>query len=75
MTEISMITIAPAGYDGRADFVCTGRHDERVIQQAVQAASQARKNVFFYNALHGTKPLYKIGKKYTRTTLKSRNGM
>ena len=52
MTEISMITIAPVGYDGRADFVCTGRHDERVIQRAVQAASQARKNVFFYNGIY-----------------------
>ena len=52
MTEIKMITIAPAGYDGCADFVCTGCHDERVIQQAVQTASQAQKNVFFYNGVY-----------------------
>lgn len=48
------ITVAPAGVkdDRQADFVCHGRHDELVIQQAIDQAIVQNKNVMLLNGVY-----------------------
>lgn len=48
------VTVAPNAYTGpiAADFVCTGRHDERILQQAVEKAAGENRNVMLLNGVY-----------------------
>lgn len=48
------VTVAPAGYSGRvkADFVCTGEHDELVIQAAIDRCIEENNNVMLLNGVY-----------------------
>lgn len=48
------ITIAPQNYSGDvvADFVCTGKSDELIIQKAIDRAVETNKNVFLLNGIY-----------------------
>lgn len=48
------ITVAPKNYNGRvkADFVCTGKNDELVIQQAIDKAVVENSNVMLLNGVY-----------------------
>lgn len=48
------ITVAPENYEGneRADYVCNGKHDEIVIQKAVDQCVEQNKNVFLLNGIY-----------------------
>jgi len=48
------ITVAPAGYAGAVspDFICTGVHDEVVLQQAIDRAVGEARNVFLLNGVY-----------------------
>ena len=35
-----------------ADFICTGIHDEQTIQQAIFAAVEQNKNLYFANGIY-----------------------
>lgn len=48
------ITVAPENYAGdeRADFVCSGKNDEIVIQKAIDLCVEQNKNVFLLNGIY-----------------------
>lgn len=48
------VTVAPKNYSGnaKADFLCSGKNDEIVIQQAINAADKNNKNILLLNGIY-----------------------
>lgn len=51
---IDYITVAPQKYSGseKTDLVCSGKHDELVIQKAVEMCIEQNKNVYLLNGIY-----------------------
>lgn len=65
MSFSPFITVAASStkcneHDG-IDFVCTGNHDELVINQAIQAAAEAGKGVYLLNGTYSVDGFYDFG--------------
>lgn len=48
------ITVAPQGYSGdaRTDYICKGKNDERILQEAIERCVQENKNLFLLNGVY-----------------------
>lgn len=51
MMNLTNVVIAPFGCDEekkkQADFVCTGKNDEKIIQQAIEKCAKEEKTCIF----------------------------
>lgn len=65
------ITVAPSNYSGdfKADFLCSGRNDETVIQKAIEAASELNKNVLLLNGIYSIDAFYDYNDNGPRTSI------
>lgn len=53
-----------------ADFICTGSHDEKVIQEAVDLASKTGKGVFLLNGIYYVEGFYDFGDGGPKTAIR-----
>ena len=57
-----------------SDYICNGKNDERVIQDAIADCMEQDKNLYFFNGIYHIDAFYDFGDNGPRTALRFPNG-
>ena len=53
-----------------SDYICTGKNDEKIMQDAIEACMEQNKNLYFFNGIYHIDAFYDFGDQGPRTALR-----